>query len=138
MNRNWLAASAATIAVIVVLALGFRSVGGPRTQRLIQADFKRVQTLAALAGEVDRQWASSNHTLPANLDSVTRIATKDPISGMPFEYHPKAGDKFELCASFARDNRKEDTVYPNSFWAHPSGHYCFLLDAPGQVTWPYQ
>ena len=45
MSRDVWAGIAATVAVAVVVILGFRVLGGPANQRLVQADLRTVRTL---------------------------------------------------------------------------------------------
>jgi len=42
MNRNLVAALAATIGAIVVVAMGFAVLGGPQRQRLVRTDLRAV------------------------------------------------------------------------------------------------
>jgi hypothetical protein len=128
MSKDAWLAVAATIVVVVVLILGFLQLGGPRTQRLIQADQKRVNALKTLAWEVKSRWKDSSHVLPPSLDAFARTNTKDPITGVPYEYHVIAGSQYELCATFARAD-KSGAAEGNPSWDHPRGHYCFQLDA---------
>ena len=69
-SRDKLAGLAATVGVVTVLIVGFVNLGGPRTQRLIQADNQRIQNRSTLALEIKTKWATSNHVLPATLDDV--------------------------------------------------------------------
>jgi len=135
MNRDVWATIAAAVAVVVVVILGFQVLGGPANQRLVQADLQKVRTLSELARQIDMRWATGNKTLPANLDHFVPAAKQDPVSGTPFAYHPKSTEEYELCATFATDNRdlpKGNTPDP---WIHPKGEYCFQFDASQAV--PY-
>jgi hypothetical protein len=132
------AAIAATIAVVVVAILGFRVLGGPANQRLVQADLQKVRVLSELARQIDMRWATGGKTLPANLDHFPAAAKQDAVSGAPFIYHPKSAEEYELCAAFATDSRdlpKGNTADP---WIHPKGDYCFQFDASQAVPFvPY-
>lgn len=131
-NRDKFAGLAATAGVVTVLVVGFVNLGGPRTQRLVQADSQRIQNLSTLAIEVKTKWANSNHVLPATLDEVagSNQIRYDPMSGAPYEYRPGGASDYQLCATFAREFRPVGGI---TFWAHPAGHYCFQLDAFRQV-----
>jgi hypothetical protein len=138
MNRDVCAAIAATVAVVVVAILGFRVLGGPANQRLVQADLKKVRTLSELAQQINMKWTTGNKTLPANLDHFPAAVKKDPVSGTPFLYHPKSTEQYDLCATFATDSRdvpKGNTADP---WIHPKGDYCFPFEASQAVPFvPY-
>jgi hypothetical protein len=130
MNRNVVATTIATAAVLAVLILGFRDWGSPRTQRLKQADRRKVQALAQIAQQIYTKWNSRDKTLPTDLSALAGREKKDPVSGQAFVYHPKSGSTYELCATFLAE--EHEAVLPGSvdeFWQHPKGDYCFQLDA---------
>jgi hypothetical protein len=129
-NSVW--AALAIGAVVAGVALGFINLGGPSVQRLVQADNKRLSALSILASKVNMTWATSGHTLPAAIPGGEMYT--DPVTHQPYEYRPMAGTKYELCANFARDDRKRATGTTEDFWRHPEGHYCFALDASQPPT----
>jgi hypothetical protein len=139
MNRDTWAAIAATIAVVVVIILGFRVLGGPGRQRLVQSDHRTVRAIAELAQQIKQSWDSSSNrdtlgkVLPANLDKFPASAKQDPVTHKPFTYRPKSNGEYELCATFALDSREAQDQNPDEHWAHPKGDYCFHLDAAQQV-----
>ena len=133
MNRNTWAAALASIAVIVVLILGFRVLGGPGRQRLVRSDQRRVQLLAELAQQIKAKWQSSDRVLPASLDEFPRLMTQDPFTAKPFTYRPKSNGQYELCATFATNSRELSNPSTADPWAHPQGDYCFRLDASMNV-----
>ncbi len=133
MTRNTWAAIAATVVVVVVVILGFRVLGGPSTQRLVQADLRTVRALAQLAGQIEANWVSANKVLPANLDKFPTSDKQNPITKKLFDYRPKSNSQYDLCATFltnSRDLQSQNTPDP---WAHTSGDYCFHLDAAQQA-----
>jgi hypothetical protein len=135
-NRNVVAAAGASLAVVITLTFGFLNLGGPRVQRLVQADNRRVANLATLANQINAKWNSSNHTLPSAVDSVPNASLlKDPVTRAPYEYRQMGVNQYELCATFARDNRQDSPNGENSFWSHPKGHFCFALD-PAETPTP--
>jgi hypothetical protein len=138
MSRDVWAAIGATLAVVLVAILGFRVLGGPANQRLVQADLKKVRTLSELAQQINMKWTTGNKTLPANLDHFPAAAKQDPASGASFVYHSKSTEQYELCATFAIDSRdlpKGNTADP---WIHPKGDYCFQFEASQAVPFvPY-
>jgi hypothetical protein len=133
MNRDVWAAIAATIAVIVVIILGFRVLGGPRRQRLVQSDDRTVRALAELAQQIKQSWDSSGKVLPANLEKFPSSAKQDPLTHKSFTYRPRSNSEYELCATFALDSREAQDQNPDEHWAHPKGDYCFPLDASKPV-----
>jgi len=133
MNRNTWAAIVATIAVVAVVILGFRVLGGPGTQRMVQSDLRTIRTLAELAHQINQKWFSSGKVLPANLEKFPNSAKQDPAAHKSFAYRPKSNSEYELCATFATDSRDLQAQNTNDPWAHPKGDYCFQLDASQQV-----
>jgi len=138
MSRDRWAGVAATVAVVVVVILGFRVLGSPASQRLVQADLRTVRALAELAQQINQKWARGSRPLPADLEIFPKAAKLDPVSGTPFVYHAKSNEEYELCASFATDNQDALAVNTTDPWIHPRGEYCFPFHAAGQVpTIPY-
>jgi len=135
-NRDTGAAAAASLVIIVALTFGFLSLGAPSVQRLVQADNRRVANLFNIAQQINGNWNLSNHTLPANLDSLPVASSlKDPVTHAPYEYHVKNANQYELCATFARNSRDDSTGNQDTFWDHPKGNFCYTLD-PTQTPPP--
>lgn len=128
----WAGAGAAT-AVLVTLVLAFLVLGSPSKQRMARADWRRTRDLVQIAGKVNRKWAKGNHTLPPRLDAISENVPRDPITGAPYGYQPTGANRYQLCATFASDSRKEAGHGAYKFWAHPKGHHCFKLDASQSV-----
>jgi hypothetical protein len=138
-RRDILAGSVALLVIMVVLVLGFLRLGSPWSQREITADLRRALDLGGILQAISLRHASG---LPARLEELGQWSSqslKDPLTGAPYEYHPKAGTAYELCATFSREN------WPSSEWdyrdggpplgpfrKHPAGRYCYQLDA----SWP--
>jgi hypothetical protein len=135
MSRDRWAAVAATVAVVVVVVLGFRVLGSPANQRLVQADLRTVHTLADLAQQINQRW-SKGDKLPADLETFAKAVKQDPVTGKAFVYRAKSNDEYELCASFATDNRDAPAVNTADPWIHPKGDYCFHFRASREVTTP--
>jgi hypothetical protein len=129
MSRNSVAMIAAAIAVVAAIVLGFWNLGSPARERVIHQDLRTVQALNRLAGQIQSSWRVANRVLPANLERFAASAKEDPTTRAPFVYHAKSGSQYELCATFLTDNRKAAAQDRARFWAHPSGPYCFTLDA---------
>jgi hypothetical protein len=129
VSRDRLMALLSSLAVLVLVILGFTHLGPPRAQRDFRADNQRVQNLYNLSTEIRHYWISHASQLPTGMDQLYGAVLSDPITHAPYEYHPKQGSRYELCATFSRRGEgPETTTVPNQ-WAHPAGHYCFSLDA---------
>ena len=138
MSRDTWAAVGATVLVIVVVILGFRVLGGPANQRLVQADLRKVNTLSQLAQQINQKWTTGGKTLPSNLDKFPSSLKQDPVGGKAFVYHAKSNDEYELCATFATDDRDAGINTAADHWIHPKGDFCFQFQASEQVPWaPY-
>lgn len=137
MNRNALAGVAATIAVVSVMILGFRALGGPKKQRLIRGDQRTLQALAQLAQQINEKWQRTGKTLPTNLDRFPENAKKNPVNGVTFAYHVKSASEYQLCSTFHTDNRYTSDVNTADPWLHPEGEYCFTFDPTQQLNVPW-
>lgn len=137
MNRNFWAAVLATIAVVLVVVLGFHVQGGPANQRMIRADQRTLQILAQLAQQINSKWQSEGKILPDNLDKFPESAKKNPVSGVVFTYRVKSSNQYELCGTFLTDNRNAPRVNTADPWLHPKGEYCFSFDSNQPVPTYY-
>jgi hypothetical protein len=141
---------AAGVLVIVALTLGYQQLGGRTRQRDLRADAARVNDMRAIAAEI--QWKTrpqdADRKLPTKLEDLkeqleaSHVRTKDPITGTPYEYTPKTGSTYELCAVFAADSEEQEGIGGQRNWVHPKGRHCFSLDAsmsppPGVPQIPY-
>ncbi len=133
MSRNYLAAIGATFVVVAVVILGFRVLGGPSTQRMAQADLRTVRAMAQLAAQIELKWNGSNKVLPTNLDQFPTSEKQNPVTKKIFDYHPKSNSEYELCTTFLANSRDPQLPDTPDSWAHPSGDYCFHLDATQPV-----
>ena len=133
-RRDILAASGTLLVILVVLVLGFLRLGSPWSQREINADLRRARDLSGITIDIHRRASG----LPARLEEVGRASgasLKDPVTGAPYEYHPKGGRAYELCATFSGegltlaewDSREGEPM--GRFQKHPGGRYCYQLDA---------
>lgn len=134
MNRNVFATIVATVICVLVLALGFRELGRPAAQRKKQADRQRAMMLWRLAGDVRNVWSSNTaRMLPDDLEGVRSPNKKDVLSGKSFGYKKTSNTTYELCATFATDDRAAGPVNGSEFWRHPKGDYCFQFDTAGTI-----
>jgi Domain of unknown function (DUF5671) len=124
----WMAALSAA-AVTLMVVLGFARIGAPSTQRIIRADEKRVEDLYQLSMQINTRWNSNLHKLPQHLDELAGVALADPITREGYEYHPKGGSQYELCAVFSAASTGDKEMNVPNAWVHPMGRHCFSLDA---------
>lgn len=124
----WMAGVSA-VAVIAMIVAGFVSIGSPRTQRTMRADNRRVQDLYQLSLRINGVWSGNGHQLPTHLDQLTDVPLVDPISRAAYEYRVVDGDKYQLCATFLLGSAQNQANSRTTTWSHPSGRYCFALDA---------
>jgi hypothetical protein len=136
MTRDARAAAIASVAVLVVIIVGFRVLGGPGTQRLARSDERTVRALGELAQKIQQKFRGSD--LPANLDSFPEKQRADPLTKKAFAYHPKSNTAYELCATFLTDTRQSEPGEADNPWRHPQGESCFQLDVTQTVPqFPY-
>lgn len=136
-NRDRFMAVLSSVVVVLMVILGFLQLGPPRAQRAFRADNQRVSQLYQLSTQIRTYWTSHSQ-LPPGIDRLPISTYLDPVTHMPYEYHPQQGSQYELCAIFARASEQQNaTSSPNS-WSHPVGHYCFPLDASVMAQFPQQ
>ena len=116
MNRDRIFAALATLAVLTGLALGFRELGSPRTQRSVNADIARSLDLEGLS-QVINNAHRINQKLPVSLDELKKtnpsLRIADPETKTPYSYSVLGEKQYQLCA-----------VYTNNNSAHPAGTFC--------------
>ena len=137
-RRDLVLAGSAGVVVVVVLAFGFHLLGPPRDQRAISADERRVSDLRTNAQQINaRQGTPLPETLEKEWPRGYPIHLNDPVTNVPYEYHPKAGTAYELCATFETASAEGDAEYqpPSPFWHHTKGRRCFELDAGKPAPW---
>jgi hypothetical protein len=132
VKRDSLAAVLATAAVILVVVLGFWKLHGPKTQRLVRADEKRLQNLSQLANQINNQYQRSKQ-LPTALSDHQKRQFADPLSAQPLQYSPAPPDRYQLCTTFATESPRPERTGDFVFWTHSSGAKCFEFDATEPV-----
>src|SRR5882672_10552668 len=103
--RSAVFGGAATLAVVATFCIGLGIAGTPSKQRLIEADRKRVEDLRSL-GNAIKLWHEANAAIPQSLENLKNRLT-DPETAAPYEYHPRAGTTYELCANFFSEEAAE-------------------------------
>lgn len=138
LDRDKLMAGLSSAVVALMVVLGFLQLGPPSVQREFRADTQRVRQLYQLNSDVNNYWTSHGSQLPPSIAQLPNSAYVDPITHTPYEYRPKDGRHYELCAVFARSSDpREITSSPNP-WIHPAGRHCFPLDASVVTQLPTQ
>lgn len=138
---------AAGVLVSAALILGYQQLGGRTRQRDLRADAARVNDLRAIAVALHEEWMRQAK-LPSKLAEVSQrseaieLRITDPITSVPYEYAPKTGTSYELCATFvAGSGSEQDWPETSRRWTHAKGRYCFALDAsltpPMGIPIPY-
>jgi hypothetical protein len=133
-RRDRLTGAAALVTVLVVLALGFHRLGPRANQRAIKADQLRLEDLHSIAQQV---YFQNLRQMPmpdalGELPQSAHVSLHDPVTNAPYEYHPKLGTAYELCANFETDSSAREgwNIQPYSpFWNHAKGRFCYRLDA---------
>src|SRR5262245_35543393 len=138
MSRDTRAAVVAVIAVVAVVFLGFRFLGSPSSQRLVQADLRTVQVMSQLARQIHQKTNSSNNELPVNLDSFPVGLKQNPLTQQLFIYRIRSKTAYELCATFgaktADPEPQTNPLQPDQLrWSHPAGDHCFAFDTTEPV-----
>jgi hypothetical protein len=124
------------VLVVIVLSLGFATIGAPSTQGMLRSDRKRVQDLYTVSDKIHSFWISQ-HKLPEHLDALGDVPLADTITRGAYEYHPKSESEYELCANFAASSETGDTTSRAKVWFHPPGRHCFSIDAQQLLDNPY-
>ncbi len=126
---------AAAVSAVVAAAIigGLILVGPPARERIRRLDDRRVEDLRALARAVDVYWTRQK-SLPASLEELTAEEdfarrTRDPETEALYEYRVLGDKEYELCAHFSRAMNERETLLQPDFWDHPSGRWCYQLEA---------
>ncbi len=130
-------------AVLAVLVAGLWLGGSPAQERARRLDAARVSDLQNISNAID-QYYNANNALPPDLAMLTRSREtyfvgniNDPETGRPYEYMTRTANTYDLCATFATDNREEQAPRPREpypawesrFWEHGPEHTCFTITA---------
>jgi len=136
-RRDLALAVGAAAVVVAVLAFGFRLLGPPRDQRAISADERRVSDLRGIAQALQARQTPQLPATLADLEQGSLLHLHDPLTNTPYEYHPKTGTNYQLCATFETGSAEGDSEFqrPSPFWRHLKGHQCFELDAAKTAPW---
>jgi hypothetical protein len=111
--------------------------GPPRDQRAISADERRISDLRGIAHTLQVRQTPELPKVLADLTPGPLPHLRDPLTNTPYEYHPKTGTNYELCATFETVSAQGDAEFqqPSPFWRHLRGRQCFQLDAAKTAPW---
>lgn len=130
------------VALIIIIAtiLGaFFISGSPFRARLEKLDNQRTSDLQNIQSQIVYYWQKKG-IIPANLNKLTDSisgysASKDPETGVAYEYSELSSLSFELCATFSavsptdQASRYPSAIGPmnleSSSWQHKAGRTCF-------------
>lgn len=134
MTPSRLIPIAAILIVVAVVGAGLFSIGSPARARAEALDARRVRDLADMASDLHENYTDANKTVPATF-ALTR---RDPNAEQSYGFKRLSSLRYELCATFelpTPSSRNDET--PSSFWRHPAGNHCYLLDVRERVrsTW---
>jgi hypothetical protein len=135
VHPGWLGRIGALATVLVVI-VGFVTVGSPGRARGRTLDGQRVERLNSLASKIENH-VQGQRELPASLDPLYRRASTyesqnflDPATGQLFEYAVVDSETYRLGTTFATADTLDQ--YGNSVpleWRHAAGHVTFTLHA---------
>jgi hypothetical protein len=138
-GRDRMMAALSSAVVVLMVILGFFQLGSPREQRNVRADSERVLQLYRFSAEIRSYWTAHASQLPHIINQLPGfVQANDPITHAPYEYHPRQGSQYELCATFARSSDQNQVGPGNDQWTHPAGRHCFQLDATEIPQFPPQ
>ena len=128
----------ATVVVVLSIIAAILILDPPGMQRQRRMDAQRVRDLENITYSIDVYWERQK-TLPPDLAALDRepglkAATKDPQTGISYDYRVTAPKSYKLCAVFALDCSDEtQQKYPSSRkWSHGAGKQCFDLKPPAK------
>ncbi|MBI5654662.1 hypothetical protein HZC53_03360 [Candidatus Uhrbacteria bacterium] len=140
INAVKIFAGIVTIAVTIVVILGFVMAGSPNTARARNADQSRTDSLQQITGALDNYW-NTNKAMPANLEVLRSSPNiyiqniNDPKTGELYGYRSVSGTAYELCATFeTKGNQPVEYASPvkpmgsgpyDRIMNHDVGYQCF-------------
>jgi hypothetical protein len=131
------------IAAVILVFAGATLLVLHKLDARVATDRTRLSDLKSIAGalHVDWEYAQDKNLewhAPAALNDVPKvlqgIRKTDPITGVPYDYLPLSGSKYQLCGVFDHDSTGQDPLFTDKGWSFPRGRQCFAVDAS---TSPY-
>ncbi|MBM3162534.1 MAG: hypothetical protein FJY09_11155 [Chlorobi bacterium] len=122
---------AAIVSFVVAFSViyGLFLAGSPVQERKRKLDARRTEDLQQIAAAIDL-FHSRTGELPASLGELIKTGDAsccitDPETGNVYSYEITGENRFRLCAEFSAPSVAE----AGTFWEHPAGRKCFMLDA---------
>ncbi|MEX2506737.1 MAG: hypothetical protein WD406_07445 [Pseudohongiellaceae bacterium] len=120
---------AASVLVVLVIAIGLYITGTPATQRALRLDQERVNGLRRTSNAISGYWHRTGD-LPGNLEQLVDgiymdALPVDPETGEPYEYTTLGAENFSLCSEFSLAYDSDEVT---EFWQHPAGRHCFSFE----------
>jgi hypothetical protein len=131
------------IAEVILVFVGATLLALHQIEARVATDRARLSDLKRIAAVLsdDREHALNKDLewhAPAALNDIPKalqgIRTTDPITGVPYDYLPLSGSKYQLCAVFDHDSTRQDPLLTDKDWSFAQGRQCFAVDAS---TSPY-
>ena len=131
---------ASATVIVISVAAAFTLIDSPALAREKAFDRQREYNMASLQYSV-RNFYSRHARMPESLEElhedgyVNRRVTQDPATGDVYAYRIVNEVEFELCATFATDNREDDDEFYRATgphggaFMHGDEHTCFTLQA---------
>lgn len=125
----------AGVVMLTSIIGGFFIMGSPAAQRDLRLDGDRVSDLSSIQSQIVYAHWQAKGVLPKTLselqDDINYFTVPvDPETGAAYGYRVTGPTSFELCATFTRPSRANDTARPymdgmEESWTHKEGEQCF-------------
>ena len=140
----------AAIVMVISVAAAFTLIDSPALARAKSFDRQREYDIRALQNGV-RNFYRRDARMPESLRElheegyVHKRAMEDPKTGDVYAYRIVNEEEFEICATFATDNRKDDEGSSRAYrptgpyggsYRHGAEHTCFTQKARGAAPGP--
>lgn len=128
------------LVVIATIVTGLIVVGSPQHARELRWDRERMNDLQYLQNEISYYWQRKG-ILPASLETLNDTmrgisVSRDPETGVMYEYMVKSDQSFTLCAAFSLPSEEGQgsipgplygtkDPYSSDTWEHGEGRTCF-------------
>ena len=130
---------AVSTAVAAAVIAGLVLVGSPGEARLVKLDHQRTSDLYRIVDSVNAHW-TRHESLPADLNSLVEAyeldSITDPDTGQPYRYRPLGDNRYELCATFAKECPAENSQCAHwrarqdiEIRGHAAGEECYEISA---------
>ena len=118
------------LVVLACLVTAFALVGSPQKARELREDLERVSQLEQISYRIENFYETEGR-LPQSLSKLEDLPEEDlqdPVTKEAYEFSLLNDEEYQLCATFAHDNREEKEYWNPSWkhrWKHRAGKQCF-------------